>query len=91
MITDVINKNIIVKPNHFYNVPVYMQKIFTHGKGVMIPIQKLSISVMDVMVIDTAASVNASDIRSGTELCTDVRRHAPNITKVSSMPIPKNI
>ena len=68
-----------------------MQKIFTHGKGVMIPIQKLSISVIDVMVIDTAASVNASDIRSGTELCTDVRRHAPNITKVSSMPIPKNI
>ena len=68
-----------------------MQKIFTHGKGVMIPIQKLNISVMDVMVIDTAASVNASDIRSGTELCTDVRRHAPNITKVSSMPIPKNI
>ena len=86
-----VNENIIEKPNHFYNIPVYMQKIFTHGKGVMIPIQKLSISVIDVMVIDTAASVNASDIRSGTELCTDVRRHAPNITKVSSMPIPKNI
>ena len=86
-----MSENIIVKPNSFYNIPVYMQKIFTHGKGVMIPIQKLSISVMDVMVIDTAASVNASDIRSGTELCTDVRRHAPNITKVSSMPIPKNI
>ena len=87
----IMSENIIVKPNYFYNIPVYMQKIFTHGKGVMIPIQKLSISVMDVMVIDTAASVNASDIRSGTELCTDVRRHAPNITKVSSMPIPKNI
>ena len=86
----IMNENIIVKP-YFYNIPVYMQKIFTHGKGVMIPIQKLSISVMDVMVMDTAASVNASDIRSGTELCTDVRRHAPNITKVSSMPIPKNI
>ena len=87
----IISENIIVRPNYFYNIPVYMQKIFTHGKGVMIPIQKLSISVMDVMVMDTAASVNASDIRSGTELCTDVRRQAPNMTKVSSMPIPKNI
>ena len=68
-----------------------MQKILTHGKGVMMPIQKLSMSVIDVMVMDTAASINASDIRSGTELCTEVLRHAPNITKVSSMPMPEMI
>ncbi len=40
-----------------------MQKILTQGNGVIIPIQKLSISVIEVIVIETAASVNASDIR----------------------------
>ena len=73
----------------YNNLPVYMQKILTQGNGVMIPIQKLSMSVIDVIVMDTAASVNASDIRSGTELCTEVRRQAPNITNVSSIPMPK--
>ena len=37
--------------------PVYTQNICTQGKGVITPIQKLSMSVMDVMVIDTAASL----------------------------------
>ena len=67
-----------------------MQNILTQGNGVIIPIQKLSISVIDVIVMDTAASVNAIAILSGTLLWTDVRRHAPNITKVSSIPIPSN-
>ena len=68
-----------------------MQNILTHGNGVMIPIQKLSISVIDVIVMDTAASVNAIAILSGTLLWTDVRRHAPNMTNVSSIPIPENL
>ena len=66
-----------------------MQKIFTQGNGVIIPIQKLSMSVIEVIVIDTAASLKVSDIRSGTELCTEVRRQAPSMTKVSSIPIPE--
>ena len=66
-----------------------MQKIWTLGKGVMTPIQKLIMFVTDVMVMDTAASSNEADMRSGTGVCTDVRRHAPSITKVSSMPMPK--
>ena len=49
-------------------LPVYMQNILTQGKGVIIPIQKLSMSVMDVMVIETAASVNAMAVLSGTLL-----------------------
>ena len=65
-----------------------MQKIWTLGKGVMTPIQKLIMLVTDVMVMDTAASSNDADIRSGTGVCTEVRRQAPNITNVSSMPIP---
>ena len=56
----------------------------------MMPIQKLSISVIDVIVIDTAASVNASDILSGTGLWIEVRRQAANITNVSSIPMPKD-
>ena len=45
-------------------------------------------SVTEVMVIDTAASLKVSLILSGTLACNEVRRHAPSITKVSSMPIP---
>ena len=65
-----------------------MQNILTQGNGVMTPTKKLSISVTDVMVMDTAASLNASDIRSSTGACMLVRLQAPNITKVSSIPIP---
>ena len=54
----------------------------------MTPTKKLSMSVTEVMVIDTAASLKVSLIRSGTEACRDVRRQAPNMTKVSSMPMP---
>lgn len=35
-----------------------MQKIVTDGNGLKIPIQKLKKSVTDVMVIETAASLN---------------------------------
>ena len=65
-----------------------MQNILTHGNGVMTPTKKLSISVTDVIVMDTAASLKASDIRSSTGACILVRLQAPNITKVSSIPIP---
>ena len=54
----------------------------------MTPTKKLSMSVTEVMVIDTAASLKVSLILSGTGACNDVRRHAPSITKVSSMPMP---
>ena len=54
----------------------------------MTPTKKLSMSVTEVMVIDTAASLKVSLILSGTLACKEVRRHAPSITKVSSMPIP---
>ena len=40
------------------------------------------------MVIETAASLKVSLILSGTEACREVRRHAPSITNVSSIPIP---
>ena len=43
---------------------------------------------MDVIVMDTAASLNVSDILSGTGACNDVLRQAPSITNVSSIPIP---
>lgn len=65
-----------------------MQNICTLGKGVMTPIQKLIMFVTEVIVMDTAASSNASAMRSGTALWTDVLRQAPNITNVSSIPIP---
>ena len=54
----------------------------------MTPTKKLSMSVTEVMVIDTAASLKVSLILSGTLACKEVRRHAPSITNVSSMPIP---
>lgn len=50
-----------------------------------------SISVTDVMVMETAASDNMMAIRSGTESFGEVLRHAANITNVSSIPIPVKI
>lgn len=67
--------------------PLYMQKILTDGNGLMIPIQNETMSVNDVIVIETAASDIITAIRSGTASLTDVRRHAANITNVSSIPI----
>lgn len=43
---------------------------------------------MDVIVMETAASDIMCPIRSGTDNLTEVRRHAANITNVSSIPIP---
>lgn len=68
--------------------PLYKQKIVTDGNGLMMPMKNEIISVNDVMVMDTAASDNIVPMRSGTDDLIDVRRHAANITKVSSMPIP---
>jgi hypothetical protein len=67
-----------------------MQNMRTDWKGLMMPIQKLIISVTEVMVIDTAASLSIRPIRSGTDSCTGVLLHAPSITNVSSMPMPGN-
>lgn len=69
---------------------LYIQKICTDGNGHMIPIQNDTISVNDVIVIDTAASDIITAIRSGTSILTDVRRQAANITNVSSIPIPED-
>lgn len=66
-----------------------MQKIVTDGNGENTPMKKLTMSVIEVMVIDTAASLNILAMRSGTLSFIDVRRHAASITKVSSIPIPK--
>lgn len=63
----------------------------TDGKGLNTPIAKLIMSVTDVMVIDTAASLSITAIRSGTLLFMDVLLQAANITNVSSMPIPKRV
>ena len=52
------------------------------------PMQKLSVSVREVMVMETAASLNVCPIRSGTESSGEVRRQAPIMTNVSSIPIP---
>lgn len=61
----------------------------TDGNSLNIPIINDISVVNDVIVIDTAESDNVIAIRSGTGNLTDVRRHAANITKVSSMPIPR--
>lgn len=45
-------------------------------------------SVSDVMVMLTAASLIMWPMRSGTESFTDVLRQAASITNVSSIPIP---
>lgn len=66
-----------------------MQNILTQGNGVMMPIKKLSMSVTDVMVIETAASSKVIAILSTTDRWGEVRLHAPSMTNVSSMPIPE--
>lgn len=68
--------------------PLYVQKIFTEGNGLMMPIQKDIISVSEVMVMDTAASDMVSAIRLSTPHLGEVRRQAASMTKVSSIPIP---
>lgn len=68
--------------------PLYVQKMRTEGKGLMMPIQKEIMSVRLVIVMETAASDMVSAIRISTGDFGDVRRQAANITKVSSMPIP---
>lgn len=65
-----------------------MQNMVTEGKGLNIPIQKLKKSVTDVIVIETAASLNIWAILSGTGVLIDVLLQAASITKVSSIPIP---
>lgn len=69
--------------------PLYVQNIRTDGNGLKMPIQKETISVTEVIVIDTAASDNMRPIRSGTLSFSEVRRQAASITNVSSMPIPE--
>ena len=66
-----------------------MQNICTEGKGVITPMKKEIILVREVMVILTAASAYVLDNRSATVSWRRVLLHAANITKVSSMPIPK--
>lgn len=58
------------------------------GKGLSIPIHKLTMSVTEVIVMETAASDIVWPMRSGTDIVTGVRLHAANITNVSSIPIP---
>lgn len=65
-----------------------MQNICTEGKGEKIPMKNDSMSVTDVIVIDTAASESIIAMRSGTGSLGEVRRHAASITNVSSIPIP---
>lgn len=66
-----------------------MQNIVTDGNGLKIPKQKLIMSVTDVIVIETAASLNVLAILFGTSSFIDVLLHAASITNVSSIPIPK--
>jgi hypothetical protein len=68
-----------------------MQKIWTEGNGVITPIQKLIMLVTEVIVMETAASSKDADILSGTDEWIDVRRQAPNMTNVSSIPIPEKV
>lgn len=65
-----------------------MQKIWTEGNGDRMPMKKDIMSVKDVMVIETAASLNVAAILSGTGLEILVLLQAANMTKVSSIPIP---
>ena len=63
--------------------------MFTEGKALVIPIKKLNMSVTDVIVTETAASESIKAVRFGTLSFKDDRRHADNITNVSSIPTPK--
>lgn len=67
-----------------------MQKICTDGKGEKMPMKNESMSVTEVIVIETAASDNMMAIRSGTGSLGEVLRHAASMTNVSSIPIPGN-
>lgn len=69
----------------------YKQNICMEGNGLSMPIHRLTRSVTEVMVMETAASDSILATRSGTFIVTGVRLHAANITKVSSMPIPTHI
>lgn len=51
--------------------------------------KKETISVNEVIVIETAASLKVSAILNGTGLVKSVRLQAANITNVSSIPIPE--
>lgn len=66
-----------------------MQNNCTERNGLKTPMKKLTVSVREVIVIDTAASLNVCPILSGTDFVTDVLLHAANITNVSSIPIPE--
>lgn len=65
-----------------------MQNICTEGNGEIIPMKKEIMSVNDVIVIETAASLRVAAILSGTGFIIFVRRQAASMTKVSSIPIP---
>lgn len=66
-----------------------MQNSWTDLKGLNTPMKKLTVSVTEVMVMETAASLNVCPILSGTDFVTEVLRQAASMTKVSSIPIPK--
>lgn len=58
------------------------------GKGLSMPIQRDTMSVTEVMVIETAASDMVWASLSGTGSVTGVLLQAASITNVSSIPIP---
>lgn len=60
----------------------------TEGNGVIVPIINDIKFVIDVIVIETAASEYVWPIRSGTLSRGFVRRHAANNTNASSIPTP---
>lgn len=54
------------------------------------PMKKDIMSVSEVIVMETAASLRVAAILSGTGFIILVRLQAANMTKVSSIPIPAN-
>ena len=66
-----------------------MQNICTDGKGEKKPMKNDTMSVKDVIVMDTAASLNILAILLGTGSVKSVRLQAASITNVSSTPIPE--
>lgn len=70
-------------------MPLYCEKMRTDRNGFQTPNPNETMLVTDEMVIDTAASDIIRPMRSGTDNLCDVRRHAANMTNVSSMPIPR--
>lgn len=71
------------------HLPEYMQNICTDGNGENMPIKNDSMSVTEVMVMETAASDNMIAMRSGTGSLGDALLQAASITNVSSIPIPE--